>query len=179
VDSRGRISRVRERDGSMQGSMVLEAGRFESVSVATPVERVFVGFAGLICLLPAWDLFIRHGVNPFQLAYLPFWAIVLPAGSMAAFLLSGAIVGGTRTVTIDGEARTLQVRYAFWQRGWTRSWRFDELGPLAVIEDNWSDGPPDYELTIGRKRRKPLLLRRFSARADAEAAQVALQRMLA
>jgi hypothetical protein len=98
---------------------------------------------------------------------------------MAAFLLSGAIIGGTRTVTINGEARTLQVRYAFWQRGWTRSWRFDELGPLAVIEDTWSDGPPDYELTIGRKGRKPLMLRRFSARSDAEAAQVALERILA
>ena len=75
----------------MQGSMVLEPRRFESVSVTTLAERIFVGIAGLICLLPAWDFFGRHRLNPFQLGFLPFWMIVLAAGGMAAFLLAGRV----------------------------------------------------------------------------------------
>ena len=153
----------------MQGSMVLEPDRFESVSVTTLAERIFVGIAGAICLLPAWDFFGRHRLNPFQLGFLPFWLIVLAAGGMAVFLLAGAIVGGTRTVTIDATARTLELRHRYWRRARNRSWRFDELGPLEVVEDNWSDGPPDYRLTIAIRDGKPLTLRRFAAKADAEA----------
>jgi len=163
----------------MQGSMVLDSHRFESVSVTTLPERIFVGFAGVICLLPAWDFFGRHRVNPFQLGFLPFWLIVLIAGSMAAFLLAGAILGGTRTVTLDATSRTLELRHRYWRRARNRSWRFDELGALEVCEDNWSDGPPDYRLTIAVKQGKPLLLRQFSARADAEAVRDAIARMLA
>jgi hypothetical protein len=163
----------------MQGSMVLEPHRFESVSVTTLAERIFVGLAGLLCLLPAWDFFGRHRVNPFQLGYLPFWLIVIAAGGMAVFLLAGAILGGTRTVTIEGSTRTLELHHRFWRRARNRSWRFDELGPLEVAEDNWSDGPPDYRLTIATKSGKPLLLRAFSAKADAEAVKTAIERMLA
>ena len=163
----------------MQGSIVLEPHRFESVSVTTLAERIFVGLAGLLCLLPAWDFFGRHRVNPFQLGYLPFWLIVIAAGGMAVFLLAGAILGGTRTVTIEASTRTLELHHRFWRRARNRSWRFDELGPLEVTEDNWSDGPPDYRLTIATKPGKPLLLRAFSAKADAEAVKTALERMLA
>jgi hypothetical protein len=163
----------------MQGSMVLEPRRFESVSVTTLAERIFVGIAGLICLLPAWDFFGRHRVNPFQLGFAPFWLIVLAAGSMAVFLLAGAILGGTRTVTIDATARTLVLRHRYWRRARNRSWRFDELGPLEVSEDNWSDGPPDYRLTIATEQGKPILLRQFSAKAEAESVKAALKRMLA
>jgi hypothetical protein len=163
----------------MQGSMVLEPHRFESVSVTTLAERIFVGLAGLLCLLPAWDFFGRHRVNPFQLGYLPFWLIVIAAGGMAVFLLAGAILGGTRTVTIEASTRTLELHHRFWRRARNRSWRFDELGPLEVTEDNWSDGPPDYRLTIATKSGKPLLLRAFSAKADAEAVKTAIERMLA
>ena len=162
----------------MQGSMVLEPRRFESVSVTTPAERIFVGIAGLICLLPAWDFFGRHRLNPFQLGFLPFWVIVLLAGGMAVFLLAGALLGGTRTTVLDGTARTLELRHRYWRRARNRSWRFDELGPLEVVEDNWSDGPPDYRLTIATKQGKPVLLRQFSDKADAEAVKTALERML-
>jgi hypothetical protein len=163
----------------MQGSMVLEPHHFESVSVTTLAERIFVGLAGLLCLLPAWDFFGRHRVNPFQLGYLPFWLIVIAADGMAVFLLAGAILGGTRTVTIEASTRTLELHHRFWRRARNRSWRFDELGPLEVTEDNWSDGPPDYRLTIATKSGKPLLLRAFSAKADAEAVKTAIERMLA
>ena len=163
----------------MQGSMMLEPDRFESVSVTTPAERIFVGIAGLICLLPAWDFFGRHRLNPFQLGFAPFWLIVLAAGGMAVFLLAGAILGGARTVSIDATARTLELRHRYWRRARNRSWRFDELGSLEVAEDNWSDGPPDYRLTIATKHGKPLLLRQFATRADAEAVKAALERMLA
>jgi len=162
----------------MQGSMVLEPRRFESVSVTTLAERIFVGIAGLICLLPAWDFFGRHRLNPFQLGFLPFWMIVLAAGGMAAFLLAGALLGGTRTVVLDATAQTLELRHRYWRRARNRSWRFDELGPLEITEDNWSDGPPDYRLTIATKQGKSVLLREFAARADAEAVKAALERML-
>jgi hypothetical protein len=163
----------------MQGSMVLEPRRFESVSVTTPAERIFVGFAGLICLLPAWDFFGRHRLNPFQLGFVPFWLIVLAAGSMAVVLLAGAILGGTRTVIIDAAARTLELRHHYWRRARNRSWHIDELGPFEVTEVNWSDGPPDYRLTIATRNGKALMLRQFAARADAEAVKAALERMLA
>jgi hypothetical protein len=162
----------------MQGSMVLEPHRFESVSVTTPAERIFVGIAGLICLLPAWDFFGRHRLNPFQLGFLPFWVIVLAAGSMAVVLLAGAILGGTRTVILDGSARTLELRHRYWRRARNRSWRFDELGPLEIVEDNWSDGPPNYRLMIAAKHGKPVPLRQFSAKADAETVKAALEQML-
>ena len=72
----------------MQGSMQLGPDRFESVSVTTLAERIFVGIGGLICLIPAWELFFRYRLNPFQLGYLPFWFITLAAGSMAICLLA-------------------------------------------------------------------------------------------
>src|ERR1700752_4824847 len=98
---------------------------------------------------------------------------------MAAFLLAGAILGGTRTVTLDATSRTLELRHRYWRRARNRSWRFDELGALEVCEDNWSVGPPDYGRTMGVKRGKPLLLRQFSAGADAEAVKDAIARLLA
>jgi hypothetical protein len=113
----------------MQGSMVLEPRRFESVSVTTLAERIFVGIAGLICLLPAWDFFGRHRVNPFQLGFAPFWLIVLAAGSMAVFLLAGAFLGGTRTVTIDATARTLVLRHRYWRRARNRRLALRRTGP--------------------------------------------------
>src|SRR5262245_30863129 len=162
----------------MQGSMVLESHRFESVSVTTLAERIFVGIAGLFCLLPTWDFFIRHRVNPFQLGFLPFWLIALAAGSMAVVLLAGAIIGGTRTVTLDTTARTLELRHRYWRRARNRSWRFDELGALEAVEDNWSEGSPDYRMSVATKNGKPVMLREFSSKADSEAVKASLERML-
>ncbi|MGL4285567.1 MAG: hypothetical protein ACRCVA_04440 [Phreatobacter sp.] len=163
----------------MQGGMLLEPRRFESVSVTTLAERIMIGLGGLICLMPAWELFFRYRLDPFQLGYVPFWIITLLAGSMAVCLLGGAILGGTQTITLDGTARTLELRHRYWRRSRNRSWRFEELGALEVTEDNWSDGPPSYRLTIAPKRGKPIALREFSAKADAEELKAALERLMA
>lgn len=162
----------------MQGSMLLEPRRFESVNVTTIAERILIGFGGLVCFAPVWELFFRYRLDPFQLGYLPFWIIALIGGSMSVCLLAGAILGGTQTIVLDATARTLEVRHRYWRRSRNRHWRFDELGALDVTEDSWSDGPASYRLTIAPKHGKPIELRDFSARADAEAVKAALERMM-
>lgn len=164
----------------MQGPMEIQSNRFETEDVMSLFERVMTGIGGLFCLAPAWEFFGKQIVNPFQLVLLPFWFIGLAAGSIAVPLVTAAILGGRQTISIDGEHRILTVRRLFWQRwGWTRRWAFNDLGPVAVVMDNWTDGPPTWRLCIGRRDLEPLVLRTFSNATDAEAARIAIVRMLA
>ena len=100
----------------MQGAMNMGAQHFESVEQSTPIERVIMGFAGALCLLPLWDFFGRQRIDPFQIFLLPFWFIAIAATGMALVFLGGAIVGGTRTVTIDAAARQVIIRDSAWLR---------------------------------------------------------------
>lgn len=148
---------------------------FETVSHVTLVERIFFGGAGLFCFLPVWEFFIRPGINPLQLAMLPFWIIALGGASIGVPLAAASIAGGRQSIRIDrgsGMVTWSTVSPLYTRQ---RRWRLSDIEEVRVAENSWSDGPDTHDLMLKlRGREKPVPLRNFARAEDAEAARATL-----
>ena len=111
-----------------------------------PVNRIVFAVFGALTFLAPWELLIRPG-HPFELGKLPFWFISIGALSVGLPLLTGAALGLSRTLVIDFAARRFDEsgRGSFGLR-LARACGFDELDEIVVVEDTWSDGPPQWRL---------------------------------
>lgn len=162
----------------MQLPMILDDDRFESVVAATVTERVLLAVGAAACLLPTWDFFLRRPVDAFQVGYLPFWFIAVAAAALGLTLLPGVVMGGRRTVRIDRRDRWLTLERRHWAGTRLQRWAFDDLGPVLLAEEADSDGPTTWALRILRPDGEPLHLHGFATRAEAEAAERRILRLL-
>lgn len=163
----------------MQGAMTIDGDSFESRDRITGAERAIFGVAGLFCLFPAWDFFIRPGIPPFQLVLLPFWAIAIGAASIGLPLVAAALLGGDRLIRLDRASQTgsVHTRSALFSR--RRSFRFTDIGTIEAVVEPASEGPDTYALLLTLKdSRKPLKLRSFAEKAPAEATAETLRHWL-
>lgn len=163
----------------MQGTMSVTDSAFETVSHVTLAERIFFGGASLVCFLPVWEFFIRPGINPLQLAMLPFVAIALGGASIGFPLLAASLAGGTQSIRIDRGSGmvTWSTVSPLYRR--QRRWRLSDIEEVCVAKNTWSDGPDTHDLILRlRGRKKPVPLRNFARTEDAEAARAALLKLL-
>ena len=142
------------------------------------VTRVMCGVGGLVVLTAPYELLIRPGLlRSFHWSHLPFWLISAGALSIALPLLIGALLGPTRSLAIDRDARRIAEtgRLAAGGFTWRRSWGFDAVTAIEVIERDWSDADPDFAVVAKLARRKhPLMIAARTTRAGAKdlAAQI-------
>jgi hypothetical protein len=144
----------------------------------SPGLRCFIAVAGLFCFFPTYDLLIRPGVPVLQLGMLPMWIIVLGAGTLGALLLVAAILGLSRKVVFDAQAREMRELGAgsFGLR-FQRRHAFADLGAPSVRRDESSDGPTRFEVIVPHAARKrPIVIETY---ADEPGASDAARRIAA
>lgn len=111
-----------------------------------PVLRAVLFFGAAVTFMAPWELLIRPG-HPFELGALPFWFISAGALSIGLPLLVGAILGLDRTLTIDFvERRFEEAGRGQFGISLHRARPFDQLEDLAVVENQWSDGPVEWRV---------------------------------
>lgn len=150
------------RDGEGHGHPTFE-------EPTTPVTRAVIAVFGLATLLAPWDLLIRPG-HPFELGKLPFWFISLGALAIGVPMLIGAILGPSRRLVVDTDRHLfVETTRAAFGLNLSRSRRFADLVGLAVVEDDWSDGPSTWRVEARfRESRRPWTIRTFLDRVAAE-----------
>lgn len=135
----------------------------------TPVTRTVFAVFGLATFLAPWELLIRPG-HPFELGKLPFWLISLGALAIGAPMVIAAILGPSRRLVVDTDRRLfVETTRAAFGLNLSRSRRFADLVELAVVEDDWTDGPATWRVEARfRASRRPWTIRTFAGRAAAE-----------
>ncbi len=132
----------------------------------------------IIAAIPLWgayDLLLAHGMPLLQWGMAPFVVMGLIALAFGGFLLTTAVFGGSRTVTVDRSARLVHVEFAGTfgiHRRWAHA--FSSLGEPRAVELSTSDGPAHWAVELPRQR-KPILVETYrdEATARAEAAKLA------
>ncbi|HMN51951.1 MAG TPA: hypothetical protein PKB01_07810 [Xanthobacteraceae bacterium] len=161
----------------------IDTGRADCLVFHQPlgwIARIILGVGGALALSAPHELLIRPGVPLFQLAMIPFWIIGIGAGLIGAVFLLAAILGLTRTVTFDGEAREMIVDgNGSFGIGWKTRYRFADILELNVIEDPQTEGPSRFLLqAIVANASGPVEIDSFAARAPAEAAEAEINALM-
>jgi hypothetical protein len=138
-------------------------------------KRIVLGLIGLVVLVwPVWDLW--PGIASFTLVSPVFWVIGLGAVALGAVLLAAAIFGRGTVLTVAPEGISLTEETILGQRG--RPVALAELGPVTVVEQDWSEGPATFRVSLARQGGKLLLSEDFPTRSEAEALANQLERAL-
>ncbi len=144
------------------------------------ISRVILGLGGALALSAPHELLIRPGVPLFQLGMLPFWIIGILAGLIGATLLLAAILGLTRTITFDADARMLFVDgNGSFGIGWRARYTFADILELNVIPDSPFDGPRRFVLhAVVANARGPVEIDTFESEMAALEAKAKIEALM-
>lgn len=138
-----------------------------NAEVMSPAARIMLGLAGLAPLWGFYDLIIRHWPSPFGLILVGVVAL-----GVAVICFGSAIIGPSRTVTIDSDARTITDAWASRVLpGGVRTYDFADVRDIKVSVQSNSDGPDVAHLWLhlaSRGRPVSLLKRPATDQADVE-----------
>ncbi len=140
---------------------------------------VFTGF-GLTTFLAPWELLIRPRGDPFTLGMLPLWFVSLGALSVGVPMIVGGVLGPSRRLEIDfGARRVIERGKGAFGIAFASSRDFDQIAAVDVVENNWSDGPSEWDVVLRfADGAKPWNVRRLTTEAAARAlAEEILARM--
>jgi hypothetical protein len=144
------------------------------------IARVLLIGGGALALSAPHELLIRPGVPLFQWGMLPFWLIGIVAGLLGAVLLLAGILGLTRTVTFDTNARELRVDgNGSFGIGWSERYAFADILELDIIKQEQSEGPPRFVLhAVIARAQGPLEIDTFDSESAAIAAEAKIQALM-
>jgi hypothetical protein len=139
-------------------------------------KRLVLGGIGLgVLIWPIWDLW--PGIASFSPVSPVFWIIGLGAAAIGGILLSAAVFGRSTVLTVLPTGLDLVEETLLGQR--RRGLRPDEVGPVSVVEHEWSEGPATWRVTVALQGSKPLTSEDFRDRAEAERLAARLAEALA
>jgi hypothetical protein len=152
----------------------------ETVEIAvrhSRAKRLALGVTGLFVLVwPVWDLW--PGIASANLVTPIFWIIGLGSAALGAVLLAAAILGKGTVLTVAPSGLLLREEDLLRVR--QRRLAPQDIGPVAVTIQEWSDGPASFRVSLARRGEMPLLSEAFATRGEAEALaerlRLALQR---
>lgn len=144
------------------------------------LARIFLVAVGALALSAPHELLIRPGVPLLQWAMLPFWIIGIAAGLLGALFLLAGVLGLTRTVTFDGEAREMFVDgNGSFGIGWRTRYKFADILELNVVEEPQREGPARYALqAIVANAAGPVEIDSFASESEAIAAEAKINALM-
>jgi hypothetical protein len=137
------------------------------------VARIVMAFGGALALSAPHELLIRPGVSLWQWGMLPFWIIGIALGLIGAVFLLAAVLGLTRSVTFDAQAREMVVDgNGSFGIGWRTRYRFSDVLEIGILQDAQNQGSARYTLqAIVADTAGPLEIDSFANEGEAIAAE--------
>ncbi len=144
------------------------------------LTRVFLASSGALALSVPHELLIRPGVPLLQWGMLPFWVIGVATGLVGAVFLLAGLLGLTRSVTFDGDAREMFVDgNGSFGIGWRTRYRFADILEMNVIAEPQREGPPRYAIqAIVANAAGPVEIDSFPSEAEAISAEAKINALM-
>lgn len=138
-------------------------------------KRIGLGVIGLaVAIFPIWDLW--PGFASVSLVSPVFWIIGLGALAIGLTLVAASIFGTSTLLSVGPGGISLLRESPVHRRihGLTP----EDLGPIRVEEQEWSDGPSSWRVTVELRGSKPLVSESFREAAEAEELAARIARAL-
>jgi hypothetical protein len=141
-------------------------GTVEFANRHSRAGRMVLALIGLgVIIWPIWDLW--PGIASISVVSPFFWIIGLGAVAVGGILFVGSVFGWSTVLTVAPDGVMLQRENLFQRQ--VAPVNPTDLGAIRIEEQEWSDGPMTWHVSLTLTGSKPLRSESFQTRATAEA----------